>query len=348
MPFDHVCLESIVCSLPDDIVTSAELEQQLAPLYERFNLHVGRLELMSGIAERRFWPRGAPPSAGSTQAGQMALSAADVPAADIDFLIHTSVSRDFLEPATASVVHRNLGLPAGAGFFDISNACLGFLNGIMTLGDMIELGHIRRGIVVAGESSRQLVESTIAELLAGEQITRQDLKQAIASLTIGSGAAAAVLAHRSVATATHRVVGGIHRSATVHNDLCRGSADTGFAGGETMLMNTDSETLLAAGCALAAETWPRFKEAVSWSDETIQRCCTHQVGVAHRQRLYEAIDRDPAGDFTTLEFLGNVGSVSVPATLALGIERQPPVSGERIALLGIGSGLCCMMLGLEW
>jgi 3-oxoacyl-[acyl-carrier-protein] synthase-3 len=72
------------------------------------------------------------------------------------------------------------------------------------------------------------------------------------------------------------------------------------------------------------------------------------VGVAHRERLYEVLGRDAARDFATLEELGNVGSVSLPATLALGVQRDPPGPGERLALLGIGSGLSCMMLGIEW
>ena len=53
---------------------------------------------------------------------------------------------------------------------------------------MIELGQVRRGLIVAGESSRQLVRTTIAQLLKAPKLTRQDLKAAFASLTIGSGA----------------------------------------------------------------------------------------------------------------------------------------------------------------
>ncbi len=140
--FEHNCLSSFGCVLPEEVVSSAELEQRLAPIYERLRLHEGRLELMTGIRERRFWEPGAPPSQGSTRAGRLALERAGVGPADIDYLVHTSVSRDFLEPATASVVHRNLGLPPHAGFCDISNACLGFLNGMVTVAGMIELGHI--------------------------------------------------------------------------------------------------------------------------------------------------------------------------------------------------------------
>ncbi len=348
MRFKHACIESFGYVLPEQVVSSVELERRLAAVYKRFNLHEGRLELMSGIRERRFWEKGEPPSRGSTSAGRLALENSRVAPKDIDLLLHTSVSRDFLEPATASVVHHNLALSDHAGFYDISNACLGFLNGMITLAGMIDLGQVRRGLIVAGESSRQLVESTIEKLLAKDDLTRQEFKEAFASLTIGSGAAAVVMAHESVSRTGHRLLGGVVRAATRHNDLCRGSADTGFDRQASMLMNTDSETLLLHGCELAGQTWPFFKEALGWAGGDIGRFYTHQVGVAHREKLYEVLELDPARDFTTLEFLGNVGSASLPITLAMGVEKNPPRSGEQIAMLGIGSGLSCMMLGIKW
>jgi len=75
MKYQHVHFEGFGYALPDNVVTSAEIERQLAPIYERFNLHEGRLELMSGIRERRFWDEGSVPSGGSTLAGARALKA---------------------------------------------------------------------------------------------------------------------------------------------------------------------------------------------------------------------------------------------------------------------------------
>lgn len=348
MKFAHVCLESFGYVLPEEVVTSAELERRLGPVYERFNLHEGRLELMSGIRERRFWPEGTLPSEASSRAGRRALEASGASPGEIGCLLHTAVSRDFLEPATASVVHRNLGLPREAVTYDISNACLGFVNGMVSLGNMIELGQVAKGLIVAGESSRQLVETTIADLLAAGNLTRQRLKLAFASLTIGSGAVALVMAHQSVSRTGHRLLGGTARAATGHNDLCRGTADTGFDPDAAMLMNTDSEMLLVQGCALAAETWACFRDALGWSKDKVDRVFTHQVGSAHREKLYESIGVDQTKDFSTLEFLGNVGSVSLPITMAIGVERDPPAPGERVAMLGIGSGLNCVMLGVQW
>lgn len=344
----HTCLESFGYALPRNVVTSVDIERELAPVYERFGVHEGRLELMTGIRERRFWDEGTLPSDASTLAGQKALEASGVAPGDIECLIHTSVSRDCLEPATASVVHDNLGLSPRALIYDISNACLGFLNGIISLGNMIELGQVKRGLIVAGESSRNLVRTTIDQLLKATNLTRPEFKAAFASLTIGSGAVALVMMHDSVAVTDHRLLGGVAMTATEHNGLCRGSEDTGFGSEASMSMQTNAETLLTTGCALAVDTWAEFQKTLGWSNEDVDRSYCHQVGETHRDRMYEGIGLDPTKSLSTFETLGNVGSVSLPLTMAMGIEKDPPKKGERIAMLGIGSGLSSVMLGVQW
>lgn len=348
LEYRHVCLEAFGHALPQEVVTSEALERELDEVYARFGMHVGRLELMTGIRERRFWDDGVMPSDGAAEAGRRALEAAETRPEDIELVINGSVSRDCLEPATASIVHDKLNLPQHCMVYDISNACLGFLNGMVSLANMIELGQVRRGLIVAGESSRSLVRTTIEHLRRSVRLTRQELKSSFASLTIGSGAVAVVMAHESVARKGHRLLGGVVRTSSEHNHLCRGSADTGFGRESAMTMSTDAETLLEHGCDLARDTWGAFLTAVRWTRERISRVFCHQVGVAHRDRLLELLGLDPALDYSTFPFLGNVGSVSLPVTMALGIESRPPAEGDHIAMLGIGSGLSCIMLGVRW
>ncbi|MFM9114900.1 MAG: 3-oxoacyl-ACP synthase III, partial [Planctomycetota bacterium] len=147
MQYRKVCLESVGYALPEEIVTSAALEQRLSPLYERLRLPEGRLELMSGIRERRFWQPGTLPSSQSIVSGRRALEAAGIAPSEVGALLHASVCRDHLEPATACKVHHYLGLPSDCVVYDVSNACLGLLNGVVQIANMIELGQIRAGLV---------------------------------------------------------------------------------------------------------------------------------------------------------------------------------------------------------
>ncbi len=344
MRFQHVCIESLATALPDEAWTSSAIEEQLRPLYERLKLPFGRLELMTGIRERRFWPTGTRPSEASAAAGRAALARSQVPASEIGLFIHSAVCRDMMEPATAAFAHRLLGLPATAQILDVSNACLGFLNALTLAAGMIESGQIRAALIVSGENGRPLVEQTI-KTLREQPLDRNQIKGFFANLTIGSGAVAAVVCHESLVQGErHRLIGGAVRAATGHNHLCQGDAH----GAEALQMQTDAEALLVAGVKVAQETWTDFAAATGWMVPMVQRFICHQVGAAHRRRLYEMLGLDLARDFSTFETLGNVGSVSLPATLSKAVEAGAVQHGDRVALLGIGSGINCMMLALEW
>lgn len=352
MLYRRVCLEAFGYEIPECVVTSDEIERRLAPLYERLKLPCGRLEMMTGIRERRFWPKGFMPSDASTKAGLKAIERAGIDVSRLECLIHSSVSRDFIEPATATVVHNNLGLPASSMVFDISNACLGFLNAMITLANMIELGQISSGIVVAGESAGSLLEKTIDELLNTEKLSRNAIKNSFPSLTIGSGAVAAVLTDISISKTKRRILGGTFRTASMHNNLCRGSVgsnDAGFADEANMPhMCTNAEALLVSGCELARENWADFQKELGWTAETPERIFCHQVGSMHRRAVYQALGLDMNKDFSTFETLGNVGSVSLPITLAIAADQGVVSRGDNIAMLGIGSGINSIMLGVEW
>ena len=73
-----------------------------------------------------------------------------------------------------------------------------------------------------------------------------------------------------------------------------------------------------------------------------------KVRIASEEELYATLGLDLAKDFSTFEVLGNMGSVSLPATLVRAVEAGAVVEGNRVGLLGIGSGINCMMLALEW
>jgi acyl-CoA:acyl-CoA alkyltransferase len=341
MHFRRVRLESFGYTLPDEIVTTTELEQRLAPLYERLRLPEGRLELMTGIRERRFFPAGTRPSTVSIESGRRAMEASGIDRRHFGALIHGSVCRDFLEPATACRVHHGLDLPNDAMIYDISNACLGVLNGIVQVANMIELGQIRAGVVVGTECGRELVENTIEFLNGDLSLTRESVKNSIASLTIGSASVAVVLCDAELSQTGNRLTTAAAYCDTSQHDLCQSQ-------GLRAIMQTDSEELMRQGIAAGAQTFERFLAAAGWEPEEINRTFCHQVGVAHRKLMFDSLGLDPSIDFATLETLGNTGAAALPITMARGIEEGRLDAGNRVAMLGIGSGINCLMLAVEW
>lgn len=350
MKYQNVRIHSFGYQLPPSVVTSSAIEERLAPVYNRLKLPQGRLELMSGIRERRLWAGQTLPSRAASLAGQKAVNASGIELDTIECLIFTSVSRDMMEPATASFVHESLGLSKQCLVFDISNACLGFMDGMIMLANMIELGQIQNGLLVAGETAEDLLESTIRDLLADDSLTRRSIKSSFASLTIGSGAVALVMGRTGADHIGPRLMGGTFLANTSHNHLCQGGRSQGAlpAAANSTLMATDSEELLKYGIETAQHTWTNFLAEMAWSPESIGVFFCHQVGRVHARLLCESLAIDPEKNFETLEYLGNVGSVSAPLTMAIGMEQKVFSAGQRAALLGIGSGINCLMLGFEW
>ncbi|HTL66415.1 MAG TPA: 3-oxoacyl-ACP synthase III [Lacunisphaera sp.] len=345
MKFAHACIESLAAVPAPEVWTSATIEARLQPLYERLKLPEGRLELMTGIRERRMWAPGTLPSDASAQAGRAVLARSTIAPDRIEVLIHSAVCRDMLEPATASFAHHKIGLGPNCQVFDLSNACLGFLNGLATLGAMIDAGQIRCGMVVSGENGRPLVERTIQHLLTAP-LDRNAIKPYFANLTIGSAAVAAVVCHADLlprGAAKHRLLAGVARAATEHSDLCQGDA-----AGEGLEMQTDSEQLLLAGVNVAKRTWEDFETETAWTRSTPDRFICHQVGTAHRRKLYETVGLDLSRDYSTFATLGNTGSAALPATLAAAVADGVVKTGDKVALLGIGSGINSLMLAVEW
>jgi 3-oxoacyl-[acyl-carrier-protein] synthase-3 len=348
MHYAHVCLESFGYVLPEEVVTSDEIEQRLEPLYRRLRLPEGRLELMTGIRERRFWTRGTLPSTISVESAEAALQAAAFDRGLVGALIHGSVCRDFLEPATASGVHHRLGLPGPCLVYDVSNACLGLLNGMVQVANMIELGQIRAGLVVGTEGGRELVENTIRSLNADTSLTREQVKRAVASLTIGSASCAVLLVDRRLSQTGNRLTVAVARAQTEGHALCQSGRDEAVAGGMQPLMQTDSERLMRDGVATGAAAFTDFLQQTGWSREDVHKTFCHQVGHAHRKLLLETLGLPPEIDYTTLSWLGNTGSAALPITMALGCQEDHVKAGEHVGLLGIGSGINCLMLAVHW
>ncbi len=220
MKYSRVHMESIGYELPPVVVTSDDLENRLMPMYDALHISPGQLEALTGIHERRWWEEGHELSAGAAEAAKKALEQSNVNIEDVEVLVYTGVCRENFEPATACAVAAHLGIKNDAYIYDISNACLGMLNGIIDIANRIELKQIRAGMVVSCETSREIVEIMIKRML--EEKTMDMFTTSLATLTGGSGAAAVLLTDGSFDNPnTHKLLGGVNMSAPEHHRLCR-------------------------------------------------------------------------------------------------------------------------------
>jgi len=319
-------------------LTSEEINERLRPMLDRLGIRVDVLGEVAGIRARRFWEEGVEVSDAATLAAQKALDECDVPREKIGLLVSTSVSREYLEPSTASIIAGNLGLSDTCQNFDVANACLAFLNGMDIASRMIECGEIDYALVVDGESANLAYEKTIERLLRPD-VTDEQFRQELATLTLGCGSVAMVLARRELAPDAPQYKGGVTRAATEWNTLCRGNLDR---------MVTDTRMLMVEGVKLASKTFQAARQALGWVVDELDEFVIHQVSQVHTNALVKAIGIDPKKVFTIFSEYGNIGPASVPIVLSKLKEMGRLKKGSRIALLGIGSGLNCSMAEVVW
>ncbi len=317
---------------------SADLVGRLASTLERLQVRPGLLEEVSGIRERRVWGQPTEVADVAALAGERALAVSGVPRDRIGLLISTSVSRDYIEPSIASVVHGSLGLPATCQNFDVGNACLAFINGMDLAALLIERGDIEYALIVDGEASDQITDATV-ERLNRPETTAEQFRAEFASLTLGSGSVAMILGRGDLLPDGHRYRGSVTRAATAHSHLCRGTMDR---------MVTDTSTLLAEGLKLAASTYEAAGTALGWADVTLDEYVLHQVSRVHTDALLQLLRIDPKRVLTTFDEYGNVGPAAVPLTLSKLDQAGRLARGARVGLLGIGSGLNCAMAEIVW
>lgn len=349
MRYQHVFIDTFGYELAPNVVSSAELEERLAPMYRRLNLRQGQLQALTGIRERRFWDPDEPMHTGTIKAGKKALANSAVTPDDIGMLVYCGVCRDNMEPATACSVANGLGLDARARVYDISNACLGVISGMIEVANAIELGQIRAGMVVSCESARQIVDLTIDRM--NRECDMESFKKCMAVLTGGSGAVAVILAGDTLPQAgyrRHRLLGGVVRNAVEHHRLCIWGPDTGVPASAPYKMETDSVGVLKNGVKLGQETFAAFKQELGLTDDQPDKVICHQVGEANQRGILKAIGVSPEKDFPTYPYFANMGTVSLPITAAMADEREFLQPGDMVGFLGIGSGLNCLMMGVEW
>jgi 3-oxoacyl-[acyl-carrier-protein] synthase-3 len=346
MRYSRTYLDSIGYELAPVVVTSEELEERIRPVLQRLRIPTGQLESLTGIVERRWWDTGATITQGAVAAARKALEQSRVKAKELGAVVYAGVCREHFEPATACAVADGVGARDDVFIYDISNACLGVLNGIVDLANRIELGQIRAGLVVACESARDINEIMIQRML--ESPTMETFKGGIATLTGGSGAAAVVVTDGSFTRFPRRkLLCAEQQAAPQFHKLCRWGLEL-LPSQMRQFMATDSVQVLRHGVELGKRTFKGFLERAAWAREQLDKVICHQVGASHKDSILTTLGLRREQDFSTFPYLGNMGTVSVPLTAAMAEERGFLQPGHKVGLLGIGSGLSCLMLGVEW
>ena len=338
MLFTKVSIHTVAHLEAPCTVSSSEIASRLANTLKRVHLPLNVLERMTGIKERRFWSGDTQPSDVATEVAEKVIQKSGLSKSDIGAIISTSITKDFIEPSIASIVHGNLKLAPECINFDVGSACLGFLNGMQVAASMIEAGLLKHVLIVSGESGHQGLEATLKRL-ENTNASAEEVRSQLATLTLGSGGVAVVLSHREAAPSGHAIQTMLTLAATEHNRLCCGWHDR---------METDAPQLLKQAVMLKSKTFQQSQSEFGWDLSAFDEIVFHQVGKSYINDAIKTLGIDERKVLRTYPEYGNMASASLPFTLSKLDELGRLKSGNKIALVGAGSGLNSMVVEVLW
>lgn len=317
VPTPATRLAGIAYYVPDEVRTSTSIEEELG-------LRPGRIEALTGIRERRVAAHRLP-STLAYEASRRCLKNAGLEAGDIDAVLYAGLSRDLAEPATANILQDHLGIRA-AFSFDITNACLGFINGLQVAQGLLASGQARRVLVAAAEGGFDPIA-----LLSKNGTDTIPARHRFAHLTVGHAAAAAVVEEASNGEGA-RLVGIETSSHGQYWDLCT------WKGPDSVCMTRMMELHRTATDLLVPAT-RRFLARIGWKPAEVDHVIPHQPAVRPVERAVLGAGLDLGRTHTTVREWGNTISCSIPATLAHAWERGLVQPGQRVLFGGAASGI---------
>lgn len=146
------CIYGIGMSVPERSVSNEELSRTIDTSDEW-------IRQRTGIAARRVAADGEATSTLAIEACRRALKAAETEADEIDLLLLSTVTPDYLVPGASPLVQAALGATR-AGSLDINAGCCGFVTGLSLATAMVTSGQARRVLVCGAETLSRILDWT--------------------------------------------------------------------------------------------------------------------------------------------------------------------------------------------
>ncbi|HEY5643277.1 MAG TPA: 3-oxoacyl-[acyl-carrier-protein] synthase III C-terminal domain-containing protein [Woeseiaceae bacterium] len=256
---------------------------------------------------------------------------------DIDAVIYGGVCREYFEPATAVQIAAAAGILRPAVALDVSAACAGVLNAIITFAALAATDtSIRRGIVASIEGTGR--QSDELGMICYDIQEASDLMGRAAGLTIGN-AGGAMLVSTAPLRDGGRLLASLTETYAQHHALSTAHVNGTF--------ECDSFGLFREW-RLFPPHIRKLADALGWSADDIAWFCVHQPS----DRLVEKI----AASFSIpqervprlhAEF-GNTVTLSPVMALESLARRGALRAGDRIIISAAGSGITLTSLAVEW
>ncbi len=289
----------------------------------------------TGMRERRIAAPGQATSDLAIVAARRALEMAGVPAEDVELIIVATITPDHVFPSTACLVQHALGA-RNAGGFDVSAACSGYINALMTGHALIQSGRFANALVIGAE-----VISSIT-----------NYRDRASCILFGDGAGAVFLARDAPR--------GEILDHFVRIDGSGADIMIVPSGGSRRPVSHDvledrSNLMQLRGREVFRFAVEKFRELVVESVKRVGCTCAdiglivpHQVNLRIIEAAIKKLDIDMDRVQVNLDRYGNTSAASIPIALDEAVRTGRVVEGKLVSMVAFGAGLTWGSSLLRW
>ncbi|MBV9108978.1 MAG: ketoacyl-ACP synthase III [Gemmatimonadetes bacterium] len=317
--------------VPARVVANAELSAALGEDIDAF------VSNTLGIRERHWCAPGESTADLAEQAARAALADAGLAAEDVDLLIVSTDTPEYVSPATSSVLHGRLGMRRTAGTFDVNSACAGFATALDAAWKYVRADErYERVLVVAVYAMSKYLDpadkKTVTIFADGAGAVMLELSDEPGIL------ASELYADGSLAPGMGVFAGGTAEPITVE------VLDSGVRNRLRFVTKYPKE--------VNEEGWPRIArsvlERIGKTVEDVDLWLWTQVNRSTIEMVMDRLDIPMSKAHTVMDKWGYTGSACLPMALDDAVKAGRLHPGDLVLMTGSGAGLSMGCVALRW
>ncbi|MDD4589528.1 MAG: ketoacyl-ACP synthase III [Parabacteroides sp.] len=298
---------------------------------------------LTGVTESRLAPDGMVCSDYCQAAAEKLLEEISWGKDSIDALIYLSVSRDYIEPNTATVIQGKMGLPCSCYTIDVPMACSGYCYGLSVIGSLLSLGSIKRALMLVGDTPSKIMsylDKTVWPL-HGDAGTATALEydpeakpMLFNMMSDGSQMNAIIAPHSGV------------RNPITESSLKMEKIDEGIIRNKTHVVMEGMDVFAFATIRVPKDIialCDHFEINVDDIDYLLLHQANQYIDDKIRKKLKVPEEKTPYCLYT----FGNTSSGTIPMTMVTRIREQLESKNNKLLMSGFGAGLSWAAVYIE-
>ncbi|MFK5856956.1 MAG: ketoacyl-ACP synthase III [Bacteroidota bacterium] len=146
-------IQDISCYFPETVLTNEHLQEEFP------KLKVPELTRLTGVKKRYICDDDQTSTDLGIAAANKLFKESKISKDDIDYIIFCSAGGDYITPASSTIIHNKLELPANCGAFDFNQGCTGYIYGLSIADSIITAGNAKNILLITAEAITKTIHT---------------------------------------------------------------------------------------------------------------------------------------------------------------------------------------------